>query len=350
MPAPDPISEWIAAHGHSLDVSVVMACRNEAARIRECLDSLLAQQWDGLRWEALIADGGSNDSTRAVLEDYSRRHSNLRWLDNPGRIVSTGLNLAIRASRGAIVIRMDAHSAYHPDYCRRCLVVLLLTSAANAGGPARTLANGLCARAVAAAYHSPFSTGGARFHDENFQGWVDTVPYGCWRRETLFALGLFDESLVRNQDDELNLRLVRSGAGIWQDPSIQSWYRPRSTLRGLFLQYFQYGYWKTAVLRKHHTPASWRHLVPPLFVLGNLVLPLAALPVWTACAASYAILLAGASLASAARRGWDLLPLLPAAFLTFHLSYGLGMLAGFVLRPGQERPADSETLFSRLSR
>src|SRR5262249_5521745 len=102
--------------------------------------------------------------------------------------------------------------------------------------PARTKTYGVRARAIAAAYHSRFSTGGARFHDENYEGWVDTVPYGCWRKETLESLGAFDESLVRNQDDELNLRIIRSGQRVWQSRTIVSWYSPRSTLAGLFRQ------------------------------------------------------------------------------------------------------------------
>jgi GT2 family glycosyltransferase len=195
----------------------------------------------------------------------------VRTIDNPRRVVSPGLNAAIRAARGAIVIRMDAHTSYAPDYCRRCVAELERTGADNVGGPARTRTQGTRARAFAAAYHSPFSTG-ARFHDENYEGWIDTVPYGCWRKETLERLGLFDETLVRNQDDELNLRLIRAGGKIWQSPDIVSWYSPRATLTALFLQYFQYGFWKAAVVRKHRLPGSWRHLVPVAFVLTHILL------------------------------------------------------------------------------
>ena len=189
-----------------------MACRNEKRHIRQFLDSLLAQDMSGMTWEAIIADGMSDDGTREILQEYGARHPQLRTIDNPRRVVSPGLNAAIRAARGAIVIRMDAHTCYAPDYCRRCVAELERTGADNVGGPARTRAQGTRARAFAAAYHSPFSTG-ARFHDETYEGWIDTVPYGCWRKETLERLGLFDESLVRNQDDELNLRLDPGAAG-----------------------------------------------------------------------------------------------------------------------------------------
>ncbi|HPT29220.1 MAG TPA: glycosyltransferase family 2 protein, partial [Bryobacteraceae bacterium] len=340
-------------------VSVVIACRNEIRHIRECLDSLLQQQWEGLDWEAVVADGMSDDGTREVLAEYCARNPRLRWIDNPGRIVSTGLNAAIRLARGSVIIRMDAHTMYDPSYCRRCVVTLLRTNASNAGGPARTRAQGVRSQAVAAAYHSPFSTGGARFHMAGYRGWVDTVPYGCWLKETLLELGLYDESLVRNQDDELNLRLIRRGGKIWQDPDIKSWYSPRGDLKSLFRQYFQYGFWKVPVLRKHKRPGSWRHLAPVAFVSGNLVLPvLWAAPfgrvselaglAWLACIGAYAALIGFASCQAAMRNGWKLLPLLPAVFATFHFSYGLGMMAGLLRRqPAAGSAVYQETVFSR---
>src|SRR3954469_3177906 len=209
----------------NIRVSIVVACRNEKDHIREFLDSVLAQNFHGLMWEAIIADGVSEDGTRAVLAEYCAHQPQFRVIDNPGRIVSSGLNAAIRAARGEIIIRMDAHTRYAPDYCVLCLETLESKGADNVGGPARTNATGIHARAVAAAYHSPFCTG-ARFHDVNYEGWVDTVTYGCWRKSTFDRIGLFDENLVRNQDDELNLRLIRAGGKIWQNPRIMSWYSP----------------------------------------------------------------------------------------------------------------------------
>lgn len=340
----------------------MLACRNEIRHIRECLDSLLEQQWEELDWEAVIADGMSDDGTREVLAEYCARNPRLRWIENPGRIVSTGLNAAIRLARGSVIIRMDAHTLYDPSYCRRCVVVLLRTNASNAGGPARTHAQSVRSRAVAAAYHSPFSTGGARFHMADYRGWVDTVPYGCWRKETLLELGLYDESLVRNQDDELNLRLIRQGGKIWQDPDIKSWYTPRGDLKSLFKQYFQYGFWKVPVLRKHKRPGSWRHLAPVAFVGGNVLMPAAWASrmgtaselvgmAWLCAIGAYALIIGFASVQAARRNGWDLLPLLPAAFATFHVSYGLGMMTGLLRRwPAGGSTGYQESVFSRISR
>ncbi len=226
----------------------MVPCRNEAGAIGEALDSILAQDLAGFTWEILIADGMSNDGTRAILERYRRDEPRVRVIDNPRRTVPAGLNAAIREARGEIILRMDAHTSYAPDYVRRSVETLRATGAANVGGPARTRPHGYWGRAIAAAYHSPLACGGARFHNPEYEGWADTVPYGCWRKSTLVEAGLFDEALVRNQDDELNLRLWRAGKRVWQSPAIVSWYRPRGSVRQLFQQYFQYGFWKVAVI------------------------------------------------------------------------------------------------------
>lgn len=355
--------------GGELQVSIVVACRNEMADIHSFLESLAGQETGGLQWEAIIADGMSNDGTREFLEEYCAGQPRVRVISNPGRIVSTGLNAAIREARGEFILRMDMHSVYAPDYVRRCVETLEQTGADNVGGPARTRAEGLRARAIAAAYHSRFSTGGARFHDEGYEGWVDTVPFGCWRRRTLGQIGLFDEALVRNQDDELNLRLVRAGGRIWQNPAIRCWYTPRATLTALFHQYLQYGFWKVAVIRKHRLPGSWRHLVPVTFVTGNLAL-LAAMGtaaatgaerwftlasiVWLVLAAIYGAGVLAASLIAARQRGWAILPYLPAAFVTFHVSWGLGFAAGLLRRgnglAGSALMPSTDSAFTRITR
>lgn len=348
----------------TVEVTIIVACRNEIRHIRQFLDSLLAQDISGLSWEAIIADGASDDGTREVLGEYEARQPQLRAIDNPRRVVSPGLNAAIRTARGTIIIRMDAHTTYAPDYCKRCVAELQRTGAGNVGGPARTRTQGTRARAFAAAYHSPFSTG-ARFHDENYEGWVDTVPYGCWRKETLEQLGLFDEALVRNQDDELNLRLIRAGGQIWQSPEIVSWYSPRASLTALFMQYFQYGFWKAAVIRKHRIPGSWRHLVPVAFVLAHAALFAACLVtavadprrfaaaggLWLAFVLTYAAANVTASVAAASKSGWATLPYLPAVFTVYHFSWGLGFLAGFRwFLPSAIRPATGESMYTRISR
>jgi succinoglycan biosynthesis protein ExoA len=326
-------------------ISLIMACRNEAKHISSFLESLLAQDMEAFDWQIIIAEGMSDDGTRQILQQYSERNSRIIVIDNPRRIVSAGLNAAIAASVGEIILRMDAHTEYGPDYVKKCVEVLEATQADNVGGPARTKADGVRARAIQAAYHSRFSTGGARFHDDNYTGYVDTVTYGCWRKSTLLKLGLFDEQLVRNQDDELNLRITRSGGKIWQSSEIVSWYRPRTALSALFRQYFQYGFWKVAVIRKHKIPGSWRHLIPGIFVAANFAAVLLAVGAanawshalsekiilgWAVLIGAYFLASLVASVTAARRFGWKLLPYLPVTFAVFHMSYGLGFLIGFV--------------------
>ena len=241
-------------------VSVIVPVRNEATTIRGCLEAILAQDYPPGRLEIIVADGQSDDGTREIALELAQSHSRLAVIDNPARTAAVGLNLAIPRARGEIIARIDAHTTLAPDYLSQCIEMLRRTGADNVGGPARTapVSGSTWAGAIAAAYHSPFSTGGARFHDPGHEGPADTVPYGCWPKSTFEKFGLFDPELVRNQDDEHNLRIVRGGGLVYQSPSIRSWYQPRSSLGALFAQYSQYGYWKVRVIQKHRVPASPR--------------------------------------------------------------------------------------------
>jgi glycosyltransferase involved in cell wall biosynthesis len=317
-------------------VSIVLPCRNEQGYVQECLASVLKQEAPDEGFEILVADGMSTDGTREYLQQMAREHSEIRVLDNPGRIVSTGLNAAIRAARGSIILRMDAHTIYAPDYVRECLRTLRETGADNVGGPMRTTAATYMERAIRAVFHSTFAVGGARSHLEDYEGGVDTVIYGCWKKETFDRVGYFDEELVRNQDDEHNFRIRRAGGTIYQSTRIRSQYHVRGSLRTLFRQYMQYGYWKVLVIRKHRVPASWRHLGPGLF-LGSLCLLAVAGVFWSPALGAaiglallyFAVTLTMATLI-AARTEWRLFPVLPAVIACFHLGYGYGFLRGIL--------------------
>jgi succinoglycan biosynthesis protein ExoA len=322
-------------------VSIVLPCRNEQGCIQESLDSILKQEPFEGELEILVADGMSTDGTREYLEQAAKAHPQVRVLDNPGRIVSTGLNAAIRAARGDIIVRTDAHTIYAPDYVRQCLTVLRETDADNVGGPMRTTARTFMERAIRAVFHSGFAVGGARSHFASYEGYVDTVIYGCWKKEIFERIGCFDEELVRNQDDEHNFRLTRSGGKIYQSGRIRSWYHVRGSLKTLFRQYMQYGYWKVLVVRKHRMPASWRHIVPGAFV-GCLCLLAVGGLFWTPAlwaAAGLAVLYIATTFAAAviiaARTQWMFLPVLPVVIACFHFGYGYGFLRGildFVIR------------------
>jgi len=325
-------------------VSIVIPCRNEAGAIEACFRSVLAQEPPERGVEIIVADGMSEDGTRDLLEKMaSDRGGTVRIIDNPGRIVSSGLNAAIRAAKGDIVVRMDAHTEFATDYVRTCVELLNSTGADNVGGPARTKPKTYLEQAIAAAYHSPFSVGGARFHNVAYEGLVDTVTYGCWRKKAFERFGYFDEDLARNQDDEHNLRITRGGGRVWQSPRIRSWYRPRGSLGALFRQYMQYGYWKVRVIQKHRLPASVRHLIPGAFLLFLAVTGFCSI-MWHWARVSflgttggYGLAVLAASVATA-RGKWRLLPVLPLVFPCYHFGYALGFLRGIwdftILRRG----------------
>jgi len=244
-------------------VSIIVPCRNEALHIDAFCESLRAQQLDACQIvDVIVADGMSNDGTRERLADWQSLWKSLRVIDNHRHIVSAGLNLAIARARGEFVIRMDVHTMYDPTYVSECVRVLRETGANCVGGAWRPLEESGLQQAIALAFKSPFGSGGALSRRADYSGPVDTVYLGAWRRDELVRLGGFDESLVRNQDDELNLRIARSGGVIWQSSRIRSSYAPRASLRALFFQFYQYGYWKVAVIAKHGWPASPRHLAP----------------------------------------------------------------------------------------
>jgi glycosyltransferase involved in cell wall biosynthesis len=317
-------------------VTVILPCRNESGYIEDCLQSILQQEMPDGDIEIIVADGVSNDGTREFLERFCSENPKVRLLNNPGRIVSTGLNAALREARGEVIVRMDAHTVYAADYIKQCLAVLRQTGADNVGGPMCTTASTYKERAIRAVFHSPFAVGGARSHNPQYEGYVDTVIYGCWRKSVFDRVGNFDEDLVRNQDDEHNLRISRNGGKIYQSPRIRSWYHVRDSFRAVLRQYMQYGYWKVLVIRNHRLPASVRHLVPAAFV-GTLALLLLAGLFWRpalvgaiAEASVYLFSVLLASLLTAARTEWKLLPALPLAFCCFHLGYGYGFLRGLI--------------------
>jgi succinoglycan biosynthesis protein ExoA len=318
-------------------VSVIIPCRMEEGCIEACVRSIFDQDPPAGGFEVIVADGMSTDGTRSILDRLAKEDDRLRVIDNPGRIVSSGLNAAIAVARGKVIVRMDAHTVYARDYVRQCLAVLEETGADNVGGPCVAEGVGLMGRAIAAAYQSPFSVGGARGHDLGYEGPLDTVFLGCWRREAFARFGLFDEELVRNQDDEFNLRLIRSGGKIWQSPRIRCSYRTRGSLSDLFRQYGQYGYWKVRVIQKHHLLVSIRHVVPGGFLLSLFFLLIASwwwtLALWglIGTLSLYGAAVLSVSIMTARKSGWNVLPMLPLVFATYHISYGLGFIEGSLI-------------------
>lgn len=331
-------------------VSVIVPCRNECAYIEAFVRSLLAQDYPGDRMEFLIADGSSTDGTTALLESLAGSDARIRVIENPRLTVSCGLNAAVARASGEVIVRMDVHTQYAADYVRQCVSSLVESGAQCVGGPWRAVGRTYWQRAIAAAFGSSVGSGGARSHLVAFEGEVDSVYLGCWWRADLVDAGLFDEDLVRNQDDELCLRLRRKGGRVWQSPRIRSEYTPRSSLHGLFRQYYQYGYWKVRVIQKHGESGALRHFVPVAAVTVGAVLaavapfvPVAA-GVLAAVTGLYLLLTIGAAFVIGMRSGaWDLVPVLPAVFFAYHAGYGLGFARGVldfaILRRGAAESA-----------
>ncbi|MCL4489669.1 MAG: glycosyltransferase family 2 protein [Chloroflexi bacterium] len=318
-------------------VSIILPIRNEARYIGRCLEGVIAQDYavKGAhdKIEVLVVDGMSTDDTREIVAEFMRLDPRIRLIDNPERIVPTALNRGLRLAHGEVIIRVDGHAVIARDYVRRCIETLAQVDADCVGGPIRTVGQTWMAEGIAVAQSSPFGVGSAAFRYADRAQYVDTLAFGAHRREIFARAGFFDEELVRNQDDEFNYRLIKAGGKIWLDPAIRSEYFSRASLAGLWKQYLEYGFWKVRVIQKHGKPASWRHLVPATFVLalvvsGALSLALRS-PAWLlAVAAPYVLasLLASAWISS--RRGWRYAPVLPLAFATMHLGYGLGFVMG----------------------
>lgn len=343
-------------NGKPVAVSVVVPCRNEMDCIESCLRSILRQESPEGGFEVLVADGMSDDGTRDILARLATEDERLHVIENPRGITPAGMNAGIRAARGRYIAIMGAHNTYSQDYLLQCVQILEQKNVDNVGGALICDGKSWLQRAIAGAHHSPFSAGGARWHNANYEGPADTVFGGVYRRDVFDRIGLLDEELIRNQDDEFNLRLVRAGGKIWHSGKIKSWYAPRKSVRALFRQYVQYGYWKVRVIQKHQLPASVRHLVPGCFLLSIVALGLLALlwpPAalfWLGLLATYFLCNLGASVLVAATNGWSIFPLLPIIFATYHFGYGYGFLRGicdFVIL--RRRPAPNYTKLTRTA-
>ncbi|HYD50944.1 MAG TPA: glycosyltransferase family 2 protein [Terriglobales bacterium] len=313
-------------------ISVIVPMRNEAGHIGRCVRSILEQDYPADRMEVLVVDGESDDNSR---EEAAACGPQVRVLNNPGRIVPTAMNIGIRAARGEIIMRVDAHTTLSPDYARIGVETLRRTGADNVGGPMHAIGGGRAANAVAAAMGSRFGIG-AYFHFGTEEREVDTVYMGMFPRRIFERIGLFDEELVRNQDDELNYRLRKSGGRIVLTPLMRSRYQNRTSFRKLARQFYQYGVWKVRVLQKHPRQMSPRQFVPPVFVATVLLSALFGLvysPFAWLCLAvlgAYVLALSAASAITAQRAGWDLFFPILLSFVIMHVSWGTGFLVGAV--------------------
>lgn len=315
-------------------VTVVMPVRNEAKSIRQSLGAVLAQDYPWNRYEVVVADGMSDDNTRDLIKEIAAGRD-VQIVDNLGRIAPSGMNAAIRSSRGEIIVRVDGHCEIAPDYVRTCVELLSTRECAGVGGPVETVGDTWVARAIAVAMSSPFGVGGNSFRTvKDREIWAGTIPFPAYRRTLFEQIGLFDEEMVRSQDAEFNARVRESGGRLLLSPAVRSTYYSRGTFRKLARQYYQYGFWKVRVLQKHPRQMAFRQLIAAGFVAWLAALAIAspfsqvALWAFLGTIAVYATASIAASLLTASRNHWADLPLLPVMFAILHFSWGAGFLHG----------------------
>jgi succinoglycan biosynthesis protein ExoA len=323
-------------------VSIIIPCFNEEATIHKLLGALFVQTYPREKMEVVISDGFSTDNTREAIAAFQQGHQELsiRVVDNTARTIPSGLNHAIRESRGEIIVRLDAHSMPIPEYVERCVAVHQSGKGDNVGGvwDIQPGAQTQMAEAISFAAAHRLGAGDALYRVGAQEGAVDTVPFGSFRRELVERIGMFDETLLANEDYEFNTRVREAGGTVWLDPSIRSVYFSRSTLPALAAQYWRYGFWKFKMLKRYPHTLRWRQALPPVFVLSLLVLIV--LSLWWDFSRIVLLLqlfvysgvlgAAGILLALRKQKGF-LLWGLPLAISTMHMSWGLGFLWSGVL-------------------
>ena len=309
-------------------VSVVVPLKDSGATLQRCLDAILAQEYPG-PLDVVLAVGPSADNTRQVADDAAAADDRVHVVDNPTGRTPAALNAGIAASTGEIVARVDGHAVIPPGYIRQAVQSLRDSGADNVGGIQDAQGETPFERAVAAAMTSRFGVGNASFHYGGEPGPTDTVYLGVFRRSALDRVRGFDESLIRNQDYELNWRIRDTGGVVWFDPNLRVRYRPRSSLRTLARQYFEYGQWKREVLRRHPRSVKVRQLIPPAAVAANAtatVLAVAHRPRWLVIPGVYAAAAVGAAVVAGRGKEAGVTARLPAVFAVMHHAWGAGFL------------------------
>jgi glycosyltransferase involved in cell wall biosynthesis len=308
------------------EISVILPVLNEEKYLEDAVNAILAQQYDG-KIEVILAVAPSDDRTLEIAQRLHMNDPRVVIVENPSGRTAAGLNLAIAASQYSIIVRVDGHANIPNNYCELVSEVLETTGAVNVGGVMAAEGKSLFEKSVARAMRSPLGVGASRFHTGGSGGEVDTVYLGAFRKEALLAAGGFDERFTRAQDWELNFRLRQAGGVVYFDPRLVVTYRPRSTVKALAKQYFEYGRWRRVVSRRHQGTINYRYLAPPFtvaatllsLILGWLVSPFLFIP-----ALVYAVFILIASVVIGKSMGEFLC--LPTILLTMHISWGLGFL------------------------
>ncbi len=320
-------------------VSIIIPCRNEEKFIGKCLDSIVANDYPKDKLEVLVSDGISEDRTRGIIKTYSERYHFISIIDNPKKIAPSALNIGIKNLKGEIIMRMDAHTIYGKHYIAQCVKYLQKYNVDNVGGIWVTLpgSDTVMAKTIALALSHPFGVGNSYFRiGLKEPKYVDTVPFGCYKKEVFNRIGLFNENLVRNQDIEFNLRLKNAGGKILLVPDIVSYYYARCSLKALAINNFANGFWVIYSSRFAKVPFSRRHLIPLLFVfalLSSFSMSFVFSPmfyIFSLALVTYLTADMFYSLKLSLKNSLHYFPFLILTFFALHVSYGLGSLWGFL--------------------
>lgn len=317
------------------EISIICPIYNEEKYISACIDSIVEQDIDHSQIELLLVDGMSTDNTRVIVASFQEKYSWIKLLDNPNKIVPTAMNIGIEAAQGTIIVRIDAHAEFPTNYISELAKQLDVLEADNVGAICETLpANDtLEAKAIATALSSSFGMGNSYFRiGATSVMQVDTVPFGCFRKEVFDKVGLYDVELTRNQDDELNGRIIKHGGRIFLIPQLVVKYYARDTVKKVAKMFYQYGLFKPLVNKKLGSPATIRQFFPLAFVLGLLVGPLFAFihPLFITLYGLVVVLYFVLAFYFGVKDAKDKREavILPYIYFTIHFSYGWGYIVG----------------------
>ena len=316
-------------------ISVVMPVYNEEKYIENCIDSLLLQDYPQECMEWIFVDGMSSDRTRELIGSYIEKYPKLiKLLSNPNKTVPYAMNIGIKEVRGKYIIRLDAHADYSKDYISKCVYCLDTTDADNVGGVAETKSKGFVGNAIAKMLSSRFGVGNSEFRTNGESGYVDTVPFGAFRREVFEKWGGYDERLTRNQDNEMNYRIRKNGGKIYLSSDIKLSYYCRDSIKGISDMALKNGMWNVITMKLCPGSMGVRHFIPLAFLLSLIILPIAGIiyhPIWWLFALEMALYFGLDCLFSAKQAsGLKEFFLLVLLFPVFHITYGVGSLKGIL--------------------
>jgi len=322
-------------------ISVILPVRNEEKYIRACVTSIFEQDYPADKMEVIFVDGCSSDRTVEILHQMQKTYPQIVVLDNPNRTVPYAMNIGIAYSKAPVIVRLDAHAEYPADYVRLSVETLLSVECDNAGGCCETRGRGFMGDAIAQMLSTPLGVGNSTFRLAPESGYVDTVPFGCWKRELFDRIGGFDERMTRNQDNELNHRIRKNGGKVYLNCDIRVIYYCRDTIKGIMKMGFQNGKWNVITMTLVPGSMGVRHFVPMVFVLSTILLLLLTLITRSWLFGGLLALEWGAYLlldffyayTIAKEKGMKYLPVEVILFPAFHFAYGTGSLCGILALP-----------------